>query len=133
MNTPAARATLGRDERLRSPAQFRAVYAAGARAGDGRLVAYARASGRGGTRLGLSVGKRCGKAVARNRIKRLLREAFRQARADWPVGYDVVLVTIGRDYTLEEIRKRLGALVPEAIRRARRRADAKAGAEGAQA
>jgi ribonuclease P protein component len=127
----AGRATLGRGERVISPATFRAVYAARARAGDGRLVVYARASGLSVTRLGLSVGRRSGGAVARNRTKRLLREVFRRARADWPTGYDVVVVTLGRDYTLKEVDERLRTLVPEALRRAQRRADDDAGARGA--
>jgi len=112
------RATLRPAERIRKTGDFRAVYRARARAGDGRLVAYARANGRDVTRLGVSVGRRCGGAAQRNRIKRLLREAFRRLRPDWPAGYDVVLVPLGRDYTLEEVARRLRSLVPEAIRRA---------------
>lgn len=133
-DVPAPRPTLKRRERLLAASDFRAVYAARARAGDGRLVAYARPNGRDVTRLGVSVGKRCGKAVGRNRVKRLLREAFRQARADLPRGYDVVLVTLGRDYTFEELDRRIRTLVPEAIRRARERAseqtDTQGGGEG---
>ena len=129
------RATLGRRERVLKTSAFRAVYAARARAGDGRLVAYARASGLDTTRLGLSVGKRCGGAVERNRIKRLLREAFRQARRDLPAGYDIVLVPVARDYTLGELDGRIRALVPEAIRRFQKRqaADAAKAADGAEA
>ena len=111
------RATLGREQRLTSLRDFRAVYAARARAGDGRLVVYARANGTDATRLGVSVGRRCGGAVERNRTKRLLREAFRQARTDLPAGYDVVIVPLGRDYTLAEVSQRIRALAPEAIRK----------------
>jgi len=128
---PAPRPTLNRRERLLAASGFRAVYAARARAGDGRLVAYARPNGRDVTRLGVSVGKRCGKAVGRNRVKRLLREAFRQARADLPRGYDVVLVTLGRDYTFEELDRRIRTLVPEAVRRAQERAAKGSDTEGA--
>lgn len=114
------RAALGRRARLRTTAEFRAVYRARNRAADGRIVAYAHANGSEVTRLGVSVGKRCGGSVARNRIKRLLREAFRRARDEWPAGYDVVLVPLGREYTFEEVDRRLRTLVPEAIRRAER-------------
>jgi len=121
------RATLRRCQRLLKTTEFRAVYAGRARAGDGRLVAYARPNGLDATRLGLSVGKRCGGSVQRNRIKRFLREAFRQARAAFPRGYDVVLVPVGKAYTFAEVDASIRILVPEAIRRAERRRNEAAG------
>jgi len=119
---PAHRSTLRRRQRLLKTSSFQAVYAAHARAADGRLVAYAMPNGLAQTRVGLSVGKRCGPSVARNRIKRFLRESFRQARHGFPAGYDIVLVPIARDYTFAEVDRAVRALVPEAIRRSRRAA-----------
>jgi len=130
---PAApRPTLRRKERLRKTGQFKAAYAGRARIGDGRLVAYALANGLGVTRLGVSVGKRCGGSVQRNRIKRLLREAFRLARAEFPPGYDIVLVPLDAGRTFAEFEQSLRALVPEAIRRACAAAARKGSAEGPQ-
>ena len=42
--------------------------------------------------MGISVGKRHGKSVQRNRIKRLIREAFRSAQGEMKGRYSVVLI-----------------------------------------
>lgn len=75
--------------------QFKAVYAARMKKTQGNLGMFSRPNGLRHHRLGLSVGKRVGGAVARNRVKRLLREAFRLSCRDWELvegsGLDMVL------------------------------------------
>ena len=75
------------------PADFARVYAARRSAAAGPLVVYAlpQESG-GGLRLGMSVSRRLGNAVVRNRWKRHLRESFRLVQHAFPAGHDLVVV-----------------------------------------
>lgn len=49
-------------------------------------------SGEQGPRLGISVGRKVGGAVERNRVKRALREGFWTLSTDLPAGHDFVIV-----------------------------------------
>ena len=62
-----------------------------------RLIVWALPNDRPYSRLGLIVGRKHGHAVQRNRIKRLLREAFRHARHDLPTGYDFACLPVVND------------------------------------
>ena len=75
--------------RLRRSAEFRRVMDHGKRVGDVRLQIWALPNQLDYSRLGLVVGRRHGNAVQRNRIKRVLREAFRLSRDRLPCGLDL--------------------------------------------
>ncbi len=92
MSTPAKRYRFTHGNRLHGSRAFARVYGARARKVVGPLVIHSKPNELGHPRLGLSVGKKVGIAVKRNRIKRLLREAFRLSQHDWPSGYDIVVV-----------------------------------------
>ena len=86
------RHTFPKSKRVRGREEFAAVFDARVRQSRGPLTAYAIPTDRPSPRLGLSVPRRVGTAPRRNRIKRLLREAFRLMQHDFPRPYDLVVV-----------------------------------------
>ena len=76
------------------------------------LVVHGKPNGRDHLRIGIRIGRRVGAAVKRNRINRLLREAFRISQHDWPRGYDLVIsVRPHEEATLAEYQRLLFAAI----------------------
>ena len=82
---------LPREWRLARRAEFEAVYRGGRRRSSVSLVIFLRANAGGKTRFGMSVKKSLGNAVARNRIRRRVREILRLHREEIAPGWDVVI------------------------------------------
>ncbi len=99
--------------------EFDSVFKEGSSLASKNLVIYARPNELGFSRLGLSVSKKIGKAVARNRVKRLLREAMRTMSGDIPLHYDFVFVArkssadVDMDDVMLEIKRFLSRLTNE--------------------
>ena len=107
-----------REERLIRPADFKRVFDRRCSVSDAMLIVYGLPNGRSYCRLGLSVSRKVGSAVRRNRLRRLYREVFRLSRSEMPVGLDLVLVPRGSDEpTLAELRRALPTLVRALARR----------------
>ncbi len=78
-------------QRLRRKSEFDYVYRKARRHADGCFVVATRSSGAAQPRLGLSIAARTvGNSVRRNRIKRLIRESFRQHQHELP-ALDIVV------------------------------------------
>jgi ribonuclease P protein component len=83
---------LGPKYRVCREADFRRIYRLRSTVSDARLVIFGCANGLPHSRLGLSVSRKVGNAVVRNRWKRLLREAFRLTRDHLPEGLDLIVI-----------------------------------------
>ncbi len=104
--------TFRKHEHLRRPADFQRVFARRRSVRDGWLIVYGCENGLPHSRLGLSVSRKFGNAVRRNRLRRLYREAFRLTRPQMPTGLDLVLVPHARATpSLAELKESLSNLV----------------------
>lgn len=86
------RRTFRPHEHLRRPADFRRVYDRRRSASDDWLIVYVCENELPHLRLGLSVSRKFGIAVKRNRWRRLCREAFRHTKQLLPAGFDLILI-----------------------------------------
>lgn len=95
-----ARAGFSRAERLRRRDGFRACGRVRRRSGDGRFLVLAEPNDLSYARLGISVAKKkVRSAVARNRLKRLVRESFRTHK-EGLAGLDVLVIASGAAATV---------------------------------
>lgn len=107
---------LPREHRLRSNREFQRVYRVG-RSWVHPLAALHLAPLSGNQRFGVSVSKKVGNAVQRNRVRRRLREVIRAALPDLRTGFDAVIVA--RAAAVDAELEALTQAVTELFRRAR--------------
>jgi ribonuclease P protein component len=106
-----------RRHRLKKSAEFQRVRALKRSWAHPLLVLYVAPNDLALTRVGISTSKRVGKAVVRNRVKRLIREAVRSCLPSLPAGRDLVL--IARPATAEAGFDQVRQAVESLLRRAR--------------
>jgi ribonuclease P protein component len=81
-----------RDARLKKRREFKEVYEKGKSVATHGLVLYHFANSSNLTRTAFVAGKKVGNAVIRNRVKRLLKEAFRVHKDEIKTGWDLVFI-----------------------------------------
>ena len=92
--------------RLKKQADFQRLFQSGKRAFSPSLTVLYRPNQK--MTMGISIGKKHGKSVQRNRIKRLLREAFRAVQDEMKGSYSLVLIPKVQDeYSVEIFKKHL--------------------------
>ncbi|MCK9230575.1 MAG: ribonuclease P protein component [Syntrophales bacterium] len=84
--------SIRRNEKIRTRSDFQAVYKKGKRIHSKSFIVLLSRNDKGTARFGITVGKKVGNAVRRNRIKRLVREFFRLNRDRFPESTDVVVI-----------------------------------------
>ncbi|MBQ8684940.1 MAG: ribonuclease P protein component [Clostridia bacterium] len=96
--------------RLKKQSDFQKLFQKGKRAFSPSLTMLYRAASK--TTMGISVGKKHGKSVQRNRIKRLLREAFRAEAERMQGTYAIVLIPkVREEYSLKTFRQHLQCMI----------------------
>jgi ribonuclease P protein component len=122
------RETFSRDDRLRKRREFEECYASGVRVSGRHLLLFLlqrtapnAASLPARPRLGVSVSRRVGKAVTRNRVRRRLREIFRRNRDLFGSRAADVVVNArpsASDATFEELAREYRSLLAKSLVRA---------------
>ena len=79
-------------KKLKKRWEFQRAYQKGSKYWNRYFVIYVFHTRFDNLRLGITVSKKVGKSVQRNRVKRLIRESFRQLRPRIKVAYDIVVV-----------------------------------------
>jgi ribonuclease P protein component len=109
-------------ERLKDSEAFRRAFQRRRWESDNVLAVYGIENGRDHPRLGISVSRKKVRAASgRNRLKRLIREAFRLIKADLPSGIDFVVVPRSPNPCFRAVQQSLAELSGKLARRMNRR------------
>jgi ribonuclease P protein component len=100
------RLTFPPGRRVRRKVDFEAAYKRGRRFSDSLFTMTVRANDAGGPRLGLAVAARTiGNAIARNRLRRMIRESFRHEQHRLPAADIIVGAKVGARHAPDPLRR----------------------------
>ena len=77
---------------LRKNFEFKLVYNKGRSHANRHLIMYVMKNNSDSNRLGISVSKKIGNSVMRNRVKRVIRESYRVQEQEIKKGYDIIFI-----------------------------------------
>jgi ribonuclease P protein component len=109
---PMDKQTFSKDARIRKKRDYFTVYQQGIRNDSRHFIVITRRNQSGFSRLGITVSKKVGDAVKRNRVKRLLREFFRLHKTQFSPSQDIVIIAKKGipDLTYQDVRRELESL-----------------------
>jgi ribonuclease P protein component len=105
--------TFSKNERIRKRKEYLTIDKQGVRSYSDNFIIIVSRNESGAKRLGITVSKKVGNAVRRNRIKRLIREFFRLNKADFLDSQDIVVI-VKRDIpdlTYQDVNRQLERLL----------------------
>ena len=109
---------LPKTSRMQAGAAYQRLFQVRQVVSDDFISLHVKANGLTHHRLGMGVAKKMfRKAVQRNRIKRLIREAFRLERSNFSGGLDIVVRPKVKELSLTILKSSLNRLVPKAERK----------------
>jgi ribonuclease P protein component len=115
VNANGSREDFPKSARLRKRPEFLSLSRTGKKVHSHNFVVISQSNDRGESRLGITVSGKVGNAVARNRIKRLVREIFRTGRRELGSAVDILVIakpgaaSLGSRLIEKEIKKSLNA------------------------
>lgn len=92
---------MNKDQRIKKNKEFQQIFKKGKSFANRQFIVYVLKSDQPQFRLGLSVSKKVGNAVTRNRIKRYIRQTFLELKDDLLPNADYIIIARPQAATLD--------------------------------
>ncbi len=98
---------------VKSYFDFKKAYDKGKSFGNRNLILYKRKNDLDYTRIGITVSKKTGNAVVRNKIRRRIKEIYRELAPDIKPGYDLIFIARRNvpDISFQELKSAFNHLI----------------------